>query len=327
MVEIACVDDRGYIKPHRVQIRREPFKPVTPRGPWLAAHILRAVEQYVVQADKHRIFCLHCRRDILAPQPLLQRIEAGGLAALHFAAHQQFAVHNANAFERGRYFGERPRHFVTAAAEQAGFAAGRRNLDTDAIPFPLSDKFIKMHAAILKRMREHEGPEKRAVGGIGPFGPPFAPRKKLGVRRAKRVPHLLNIIDGHAKGLAESGLGKTRRYPHPHAARCKLQQRVATIGIQQVHQFRQHHRSARAARAIQQIDDFGHGGCDIAAAIVWPHQRDRFRRIANIIAAHAEQHGVETFLGHRANGRRFDGGNVQRSGKCRQSPATIRVSR
>ena len=325
MVEIACINDRGQIEARRVKIRREPFKPVTPRGPWLTAQILRTVEQNIVQADKHRIFRLHCRRDILAAQSLLQRIEAGGLTTLHVAAYQQFAVDHADIIERRRYLGKRPRNLVAATAKQPRFAAGRRDLDTDAIPFPLGCKVIEMHASILKRVGEHEGPEKRAVGGIGPFGPSFAPCKKLGKRRAKRVPHLFDIIDGHAKGLPESGLGEPRRYPHPHAARCKLQQRVATIGIQTVHQFRQHRRSARAAGAVQKIDDFGHGGCDIAAAPVWPHQRYGFGGIANIIAAHAEQHGVETFLCHRTNGSRFDRCNVQRPGKCRQSPTAIGV--
>ena len=251
MLKIARLNHRGYIKPRRVQIRCEQFQPVAPRGPWLTAQILRTVEQYVVQADKHRIFRLHCCRHILAPQSLLQRIEAGGLTTLHVAAYQQFAVDHANSIERRRYFRERPRHLVAATAEQPRFAASRRNLDTDAIPFPLGDKFIKMHAAILKRVGEHEGAEKRAVGGIGSFGPPFAPGKKRGVRRAKRVPHLFDIIDGHAKGFPESGLGEPRRYAHPHTARCKLQQRVTAIGIQPVHQLRQHRRSARAAGAVQ----------------------------------------------------------------------------
>ena len=88
-------------------------------------------------------------------------------------------------------------------------------------------------------MREHEGPEKRAVGGVGTRGLALAPRKQLGIRRTKRVPDLFNIIHGQAKGLPKGGFGQPRRYANAHAACCQFQQRITAIGVQPVHQFRE----------------------------------------------------------------------------------------
>ena len=123
MVKVARFDNRGQVEPDRIEPSGEQLKPVPPRAPRLAAHILRPVEQYVVQAHKHRIFRLHRRGHILTAQALLQRVEACRLPALHIAAHQQFAIDHADAVEGGGDFRERCRYFIATPAEQPRFAA------------------------------------------------------------------------------------------------------------------------------------------------------------------------------------------------------------
>ena len=190
---------------------------------------------------------------------------------MNIAAHQQFAIDHADAVKGCGYFGKCRRDFITTTTEQPGFTAGGRDLNTDAIPFPFGDKIIKIYIAILQRMGKHEGPEERAIGGVGTLGFALAPRKQFGIRQAKRVPYLLDIIHGKTKSLPKGGFGEPRRYINTHAACRQFEQRITAIGIKPIHQFRQHRPRTRAACAAQHFDDFRHRRCDNVLADVWPH--------------------------------------------------------
>ena len=150
-------------------------------------------------------------------------------------------------------------------------------------------------------MGKHEGPEERAIGRVGTLGFALAPRKQFGIRRAKRVPNLLDIIHGKTKSLPKGGFGEPRGYANTHAACRQFEQRITAIGIKPIHQFRQHRRCTRAACAAQHVNDFRHRRCDNVLADVWPHQGNRFRCIADIVTTHTEQHRVKPFLRHGAN--------------------------
>ena len=82
------------------------FEPGTALFPGQGAQILVALQQQIVQAHESGIVRLHFGADELAAKALLQGVEAGRLAALKLAAHQQFAIQHGMAGEGGGYFGE-----------------------------------------------------------------------------------------------------------------------------------------------------------------------------------------------------------------------------
>ena len=58
-----------------------------------------------------------------------------------------------------------------------------------------------------------------------------------------------------------------------------------------------------------------------------PQQRDRLGRVANIVATHPEQHGVDPRLDEGSNLRGLYAGQVEIAGQRRHRPAAIGIGR
>ena len=174
------------------------------------AQILRAIEQDVVEADEGGIVAEHLGRDGLAPEPLLERVEAGRLPALGFALHQQLAVEHALRREGFGDIGEAPGDVVAGAAVEPGFAAGMDELDADPVPLPFGQIVVQRDPRFLERMGEHEGAEDRHVLGGRLRAAALRPIEDRRVRRADAVPDLLDRIDVEFERIGERDLGEAR---------------------------------------------------------------------------------------------------------------------
>ena len=58
-----------------------------------------------------------------------------------------------------------------------------------------------------------------------------------------------------------------------------------------------------------------------------PEQGNRLGHVADIVAAHVEQHGIDPLLGDSAHCSAFDRRNVERTRKCSKAIAAVRVGR
>ena len=280
------------IEPVLVEGRHERLQPPPSLGPWQRAQVPIALDQYVIQPHERGEVLAHLGRNRFAPQPLLQRVEAGRLAALHVAAYQQFAIHHAICGKGLCDVGKARRNVVAAPAVEPDGAMRPHNLNADAVPLPFGGIVGQIDARFLQRMRQHEGPEIGRALGVGPFGPAFAPGEQLGIRRAECMPHLFDIIDIQLESLRHRRLGQPCRYTHTHAPAGQLQQRIAPIGVEPVHQTGQQLQRLGPARVRQQVDNGGDAQIIFGghtADRLGPHQRDRLGRIADIVPAHAEQ--------------------------------------
>ena len=141
------------------------------------------------------------------------------------------------------------------------------------------------------------------------------------------MPHFLHRLDIERKRLRERRLGKTRGNPDPQRPRCHLEQGKAFVGIEAVEHRGQHSgriRSRQCRQPINRLRDAEWLGIRHHQRL-GPQQSDRFRSIADIIAAHPEQHGIDAFLDQRANHRGFDAGQVKLPSQCRHRPAAIGI--
>src|SRR3546814_8145711 len=96
--EIHGLDHRREVEPPGIEPRDDRVEPTAALVPAKAAQILAAVEQYVVKPHEGGKRGEHPGRHLLAPEPLLERVEARRArpiakpAALRRALDEQFAV-------------------------------------------------------------------------------------------------------------------------------------------------------------------------------------------------------------------------------------------
>ena len=270
MREITRLDDLRQVEMADREPRHERFQLPPPLGPRQQAQVVAVDAEQVVDAHEGGIVGEHPFRHRLAPEPLLERVEAGGAAldpALRLAAYQQFAVDHRILVEGGEQFRKGGADILSAAAVEARLgaapAAAARDLDADTVPFPFGGKGGEIdRLALVERVREHEGAKEGDVGEIGPGGAPLAPREKRRIGRRDRVPQLLDVIDRHIERLREGLLREPRRHPDPHPAERQLEQRIAPVGVEAVEQRSKDRGRIAARRGRQGVD--GSGNADVA---------------------------------------------------------------
>src|SRR5204863_5861639 len=98
-----------------------------------------------------RIVAEHLCGNGLAPEPLLERVEARRLAALKRALHQQFAVEHARLGEGLGDVGEASGNVVAGAAVEPRLAAGVNELDAYPVPFPLREIVVHRNSRLIER--------------------------------------------------------------------------------------------------------------------------------------------------------------------------------
>src|SRR3546814_2659029 len=74
------LDHRRQVEMARGEARDEGFELAPPLGPRQAAQVLPVDGEQIIDADEGRIVGEHPFRHRLAPEPLLERVEAGGAA-------------------------------------------------------------------------------------------------------------------------------------------------------------------------------------------------------------------------------------------------------
>src|SRR5258705_12115719 len=177
---------------------RDASDPQPPLLPGEVAQVLVAVEQYVVEPHERRSVGEHLLADVLAAEPLLERVEAGRGAAvdigdtLRFAANEEFAVEHTLGAKGFGDVRKTARNVIARTAVEPGLAAGVDELDANAVPLPLGGIVIERYLGRVERMGEHERPEHRHVSRRWLLGAAFGPVEQLGERRAKSMPHFLH---------------------------------------------------------------------------------------------------------------------------------------
>src|SRR3546814_14806494 len=106
--------------------------------------------------------------------------------ALGLALNEQLAVHRAVAIERGGDIGEAAGDVVPGAAIEPGFTNRANDLDADAVPFPFGGKFVHRQPRLLKRMRQHEGPEDGQILRRRLSAPALGPGEERQIRSEER---------------------------------------------------------------------------------------------------------------------------------------------
>ena len=116
------------------------------------------------------------------------------------------------------------------------------------------------------------------------------------------MPHLLDLLDIEREGVGQRLLGQPRRNADAKRPGGKLQQRKAARHVEMVEHLRDLARRVRPAGEAQPLDRVGNA--DRAVVHVGrlafrngPQQRHRLGHVADIVAAHAEQHRVDPLLG------------------------------
>ena len=301
--------------------------------PGQRAQILRAVKQDVVEPDEGGRFLQHLGRHHLAPEPLLQRIEARRAAtlvqraALRLALHEQLAIHRAGLGKGRGDIGERPRHVVAGPAIEPRLTRDMDDVHANPVPFPLGGIIGEIDAQVLQRMCQHERPEHRHVGCRRLAPASLDPVEQRRIRRLDPVPHLLHRLDIDAERIRQRLLGQPRGDADAQAAGRHLEQGEPLLGVELVEHARQrrrclaarqmhqpiHHRRHRERRRIHRA--FGRR----------PQQRHRLRRIAHEVAAHPVQHRIDALLDQPADHRRLHPRNVEIASQRRHRPAAIGI--
>ena len=330
--EILRLDQLGQIEMTGGQARHQGFQSRAARLPRLFAPILPLGQQHIIQAHEGGELLEHPGRHGLAPQPLLQRVEAGRaarFAALFRTAHQQFAIEHGVKRQGGEQFGKGRGNIVARPRIDSHRAASAHQLYADAVPLPFGGIVRKVDFAVLQRMREHEGPKMRGVRQIGRRAAACGPAEQFGIGRGQRVPIFLNLLDCDIKRLRKGGLGQPRRYADAHAASRQLDQRIAALGVHPVEQAGQFLGRSSAGEGREARHHLGQRQIAVRRAVGrrGPQQAGGFRRIAHEIAAEAPQQRIDAFFHQRADGAGFDRGEIQPLGQPCQRPAAIRIRR
>ena len=147
-------------------------------------------------------------------------------------------------------------------------------------------------------MCEHKGPKIGTPAKVGALGPALPPREEIAEGRTQGMPHLLDILDRNVEGIGKCRLGEACRDAHPQRAGRKLQQRVTAIGVEPVEQRGEQVWRTRTADRRKCFNDRVKAERLIAMLRPLPEQRNGLSRVADIVAAHAEQRGIEARVGH-----------------------------
>ena len=205
-------------------------------------------------------------------------------------------------------------------------------LDADSVPFPLGGIIVERDLGLFERVGEHERAEHRHVAHGRLLGAALRPVEQLGERRPQAVPHLLDRLDLEPERVGQRLLGEPRADPDPKRAGRELEQREAARRIEMVEHRGERARRIQPGRRAQPLDRLGdadRGVVDLGrlADRLGPQQRHRLGHVADIVAAHVEQHRIDPLLGDRANRGALDRRNVERSGQRGEAIAAVRVGR
>ena len=130
----------------------------------------------------------------------------------------------------------------------------------------------------------------------------LAPVEQLAIGRLQTVPYLLDLLDIEPEGVGQRLLGEPRRNSDAKRAGGQLEQREPARHIEMIEHFRQHRRRIGSAGQAQPVDRVGNADGAIVERARSPlgrrpQQRHGLGHVADIVAAHVEQHRIDPLLG------------------------------
>jgi hypothetical protein len=179
---------------------------------------------------------------------------------------------------------------------------------------------------------EHERAENRHVACARLGRPALGPVEQLGERRCKAVPHFLHRLDLEPERIGERLLGEPCANADPELTRCELEQREPAGRIEMVEHRREHPRRLEPRRGAQPLDRVRNADRRVVqlrrpGRRRRPQQRHRLGHVADIVAAHVEQDGIDPLLRDRADRGVLDRRDAERAGQRGQAVAAVRVGR
>jgi hypothetical protein len=176
-------------------------------------------------------------------------------------------------------------------------------------------------------MRQHRGSERRRIAARWLVGAAFEPGEQLAVGRRETGPEELDLLHVFVAERSGRGLGEPRRHADAQRAGDKLEQRPAPGLVELIEPARELRGQLRLAEHRDRRDHVGQRQLRIGTMvrIGRPHQRDGFRRVADIVARQAEQHRVNPLRDQRAQHIRLRILERQRTGERGERIATVGI--
>ena len=169
----------------------------------------------------------------------------------------------------------------------------------------------------------------RAVGWPAPA---LGPVEQFGKRRLEPVPHFLDRLDVERESVGERLLGEPGGDADAERTGGELQERESARTVEMVEHPGQHPRRLQLAGQAQPLDRVAQP--DRAVVEVGrfalghrPEERDGLGAVADIVAAHAQQHGVDALLGQRTDRGRLHIRDVERAGERGEREAAVGIGR
>ncbi len=144
------------------------------------------------------------------------------------------------------------------------------------------------------------------------------------------MPDLFDRIELEPEGLGQGLLREARVDPDSKLAERQLQKREPARCIEMIEHARERVRRVQLARRPQAVDRIADSDGRVVdlrrlGLELGPQQRDRFRRVADIVAAHVEEDGIDPLLDQAADGGRLNVRNLERPGQRREPVAAVGV--
>ena len=196
--------------------RDEGLQPRAPLGERTLAQVLVAIDQQIVGAQMRGKLGQQLGVDGLAVEPLLQHVEALHAAVAH---DQQFAVDRAGQPQRVDQVREAARNVLAGARieprdERAVLVRARRPPARGCRPISIramkSFGSSAREIALLDRVREHRGPERRRIAAGRLVGAAFEPGEQFGIGRLQPRPDQLDLLRVLVAERRGGGLGEPR---------------------------------------------------------------------------------------------------------------------
>ena len=247
-----------------LELPDECLQPLAPLGERQLAQIILVVAEQIVGAQMDRKLLDQLWRDGLAVEALLQDVEA--LYAT-LAQDEQLAVDGAGQPQRRHQIREASGDVLAGAriepcCDVAMLVAAGDSLHADAVPFPFGDVvggIEVLEIAVLDRMRQHHGAERRGIAVDRLFGAALQPGEQVEVGRAETGPDQLDLMRVLVAERCGRGLRQPRGDADPQCTGDEFQQRPAAGLVELVEPALELLRQLGLAERAECGDDFGEG--------------------------------------------------------------------